>query len=257
MVRSTIQENKKTRIIWQVSAIVLALALWEIIALTVSLPVLIPGPVRVFVRLTEIVGEAAFWNTVLWSFSRITGGFLIAFFTGLILAALSGVWQPLNYLLQPYVLVMKTVPVASFIIISLLWMKGRNLPTFITFIMVFPIIYTNVYEGIVATDKQLLEMAQVFRMSTGRKFLYIYLQSVKSHLISACKIALGVAWKAGVAAEVIGIVKGSIGEKIYESKLFLESDSLFAWTITLCLISVLAEHLFLALLKAIFKGLER
>ena len=151
----------------------------------------------------------------------------------------------LEILLAPVVTVMKSVPVASFIILCLIWIPSRNLSVFITFLMVFPAVYTNVCQGIRETDRELLEMAQVFQVSFGRKVRYIYISQAAPYFQAACRLALGLCWKAGVAAEVIGIPGGSIGEKLYHAKIYLNTPDLFAWTIVIIGISVLFEKLFL------------
>ena len=122
--------------------------------------------------------------------------------------------------------------------------------------MVFPVIYSNVLEGIRSTDRELLEMGQVFRIPWGRRLLYIYLPHLKPFLFSACSVALGMSWKSGVAAEVIGVAAGSIGEKLYESKIYFMTEDLLAWTVVIVLISVLFEKLFLRLMKAAFDRWE-
>ena len=110
---------------------------------------------------------------------------------------------------------MKSTPVASFTILCLIWIPSRNLSVFISFVMVFPVIYTNVLEGILSTDPQLLEMAEIFRLPLSRRIRYIYLSQVMPYFRSACTISIGMCWKSGIAAEVIGMPKGSIGEKLY------------------------------------------
>ena len=180
----------------------------------------------------------------------------MAFALGCLLGVLSGKWPLLETLLWPYVITIKTVPVASFIIISLIFFSARQLSTFISFLMVFPVIYSNVLEGIRSTDRELLEMGQVFRIPWGRRLLYIYLPHLKPFLFSACSVALGMSWKSGVAAEVIGVAAGSIGEKLYESKIYFMTEDLLAWTVVIVLISVLFEKLFLRLMKAAFDRWE-
>ena len=56
-------------------------------------------------------------------------------------------------------------------------------------------------------------------------------------------------WKAGVAAEVIGVVGGSIGEKLYEAKIYLQTGDLLAWTVVIVALSALFERAVLALLR--------
>ena len=221
-----------------------------------DLPLLLVPPLEVLKRLLTLVQEADFWRTLLFSFSRIVLGFAIAFAAGCLLGVLSGKWPLLETLLWPYVITIKTVPVASFIIISLIFFSAKQLPTFISFLMVFPVIYSNVLEGIRSTDRELLEMAQVFRVPWIRRLGYIYLPHLRPFLFSACSVALGMSWKSGVAAEVIGVAAGSIGEKLYESKVYFLTSDLLAWTVVIVLVSVLFEKAFLRLMKAAFDRWE-
>ncbi len=237
-------------------SVALALLLWQAGAVLLDLPLLLVPPLEVLKRLLTLVQEADFWRTLLFSFSRIVLGFAIAFALGCLLGVLSGKWPLLETLLWPYVITIKTVPVASFIILSLFFLSARRLSTFISFLMVFPVIYSNVLEGIRSTDRELLEMGQVFRIPWGRRLGYIYLPHLKPFLFSACSVALGMSWKSGVAAEVIGVASGSIGEKLYESKIYFMTEDLLAWTVVIVLISVLFEKLFPRLMKAAFDRWE-
>ncbi|MDD2497182.1 MAG: ABC transporter permease subunit, partial [Desulfitobacteriaceae bacterium] len=123
--------------------------------------------------------------------------------------------------------------------------------------IVLPIVYTNMLQGIKSTDTKLLEMAELFRVGWFKKMKYIYLPELKPYLISACSVSIGLSWKAGIAAEVIGIPDGSIGEKLYEAKVYLSSGDLFAWTAVIIVVSIAFEKLSLYLLKWVFLRLER
>ena len=112
-------------------------------------------------------------------------------------------------------------------------------------------------EGIESTDKNLLEMSKVFRLGILRKVRYIYVPQVFPSFQSACISALGLCWKAGIAAEVIGIPTGSIGEKLQQAKVYLNTPDLFAWTLTIVLISLLFEKLFIGVINRCAKLLER
>ena len=240
----------------KLASVALALLLWQAGAMALDLHLLLVTPLEVVKRLFTLVGESDFWRTLLFSFSRIVLGFALAFALGCLLGVLSGKWPLLETLLWPYVITIKTVPVASFIILSLIFFSARQLSTFISFLMVFPVIYSNVLEGIRSTDKELLEMGQVFRIPWIRRLGYIYLPHLKPFLFSACSVALGMSWKSGVAAEVIGVASGSIGEKLYESKVYFITEDLLAWTVVIVLVSVLFEKLFLRLMKAAFDRWE-
>ena len=153
--------------------------------------------------------------------------------------------------LAPLVAAVKTVPVASFIILALIWLSSRTLPLFIAALMVFPPVYLNVLEGIRRTDASLLEMARVFRVPFSRTLRGVYLPQVLPYFRSAVSAALGLCWKAGTAAEVIALSSGSIGEKLYNAKIYFQTADLFAWTAAIVLISAAFEKLFLLLVDKI------
>ena len=151
-------------------------------------------------------------------------------------------------LLRPYILAVQTVPVASFIVIALLWLSSRRISAFIAFLMVLPVLYANALQGIRGADRQLLEMARVFRLSGLRRVRCIILPSLAPYLKSACHVALGLCWKAGVAAEVMAVANRSVGGMLYDAKVYLEISDLFAWTVLLVAVSILFEKAFLWLL---------
>jgi len=176
--------------------------------------------------------------------------------TGSVLAVIAGRFRLAEIMFWPFIVAIKSVPVVSFIILCLIWLSSRTLSVFIAFLMVLPIVYTNMLEGIKSTDKKLLEMAQLYNVGWLKKLKYIYLPHLKPYVISACSISIGLSWKAGTAAEVIGIPEGSIGEKLYEAKVYFSSADLLSWTVVIIVVSILFEKLFLYLLKYFFERLE-
>ena len=235
----------------------LALLVWQLAAASLSSSLLLVSPLRVLERLCGLVREPQFYAAVGFSFVRIVAGFLLGLGCGTLLAVAASRWHLAEVLLWPYVTVIKTTPVASFIILCLIWLDSSSLPVFISFLMVLPIVYANMLEGIRQTDQKLLEMAKLFRVGAGRRLLYIYLPQLRPYLITACSVALGLSWKAGIAAEVIGMPDGSIGERLYEAKVYLNSADLFAWTVVIIAVSIAFEKLFLWLLRAGYRRLEQ
>jgi NitT/TauT family transport system permease protein len=223
--------------------------MWHLLSLYINQDILLVSPITVAKRLFELVGNLNFWQSILFSFRHIVAGFLLAVLTGIILAALAARFVRIEELLSPMVLFIKATPVASFTIIVLIWISSENLSIVISYLMVFPIIYSNVLMGIRSTDIKLLEMAYVFEMPLHRKIIYIFVPHVMPYFQSACSVGLGLCWKSGIAAEVIGIPSGSIGEKLYMSKVYLATTDIFAWTITIIIVSLAFEKLFMALLK--------
>ena len=233
------------------------IAVWQAAAMALGQGLLLAPPLSVAARLTTIWRESGFLSTVWFSFARILLGFLSALLLGTVLAVLAGKFPTVEVLLRPLFSAVKTVPVASFIIISLIWLSSSQLSQFISFLMVLPIVYTNLLQGIHSTDRKLNEMAQVFRIPWGRRLLYIWLPQLYPYLLSACSVSLGLSWKSGIAAEVIGIPDGSIGEMLYQAKAYLNTVDLFAWTVVIVAVSLAFEKSFLALLRRVYRRVIR
>lgn len=234
---------KKNRIrLW---AAAVWLLLWQAAGMVLDRAILLPSPLAVLRRLTQLAATANFWASLGLTAGRILGGFLLSCCLAVVLAALSASFSRVGELLAPLVAVVKAVPVASFIILVFLWVPSRYLTTFISALMVFPPVYLNLLEGIARRDLQLLEMARVFRIPWWRRMWGIDLPQVLPYFRAACSLGLGLCWKAGIASEVIGVVRGSLGEQLYESKIYFEMTDLFAWTVTIVVASALFEWLFL------------
>ncbi len=229
-------------------ALVFWLAVWQGFAVILAKPLLLPSPIEVAVRLCELAVTKDFWFYTFVSLWRIILGVGIAIILGLLLAVLCCRSSLVDTLIAPLLITIKSTPVASFVILVLIWVKRDYVPVLIAGLMVLPIIWANVCAGIRGTDKQLLEMAKVYKLSRSRVLKRIYIPSVMPHFHSACRTALGFGWKSGVAAEVLTVPTHSIGRLIYESKLYLQTTDLFAWTMVVVLLSLLLEKVFLKFL---------
>lgn len=238
-------------------SVVLAIVIWQIVAMRVNQAMLLASPIEVFKRFFSLIGETEFLSTVAFSFGRISLGFVIAFVLGIIFGIIAGKISVIESLLWPYVTFVKTVPVASFIILCLIWFDISYLSIIIAFLMSFPIVYTNVLTGMRSTDKKMKEMATIYNVPSGKQIIYIYMPSVKPYILSAANIGIGMAWKAGVTAEIIGMTDGSIGDMLYQTKVYFQNADLLCWTIVIIIASVLSEKVFVAFLKLLFKGGER
>ncbi len=242
------KENKKK---WISGAVILAfwLGIWWLAALAVGRELLLPTPVAVFRRLLVLVRTADFWKTILASILRVTFGILLAIFTGILLALLTSRFSLCRRLFAPFITVIRATPVASFIILALLWLGASALPVFIASLIVLPIVWAAVSDGIAALDPRLSEVCRIYRFPLAKKLRSFYLPSVMPYFVSACRTSIGMAWKAGVAAEVLAVSPLSIGKQLYHAKIYLETEDLFAWTTVVILLSLLVEFVITHLLK--------
>ena len=236
-------------------AVLFWLAVWQAAAMAVGQEVFLVSPVQALRCLLRLLPQADFWHRVGFSAGRILLGFGLGVVCSAALAVAAEICPAAEILIAPVLQLVKATPVASFIILALVWVSGSSLSILISFFMVLPVLYGAVRTGIESADGQLLEMARVFRLPLPCRVKAIWLPAVLPAFRQGCSVALGICWKSGVAAEVIGLPDGSIGDALYRAKITLSTGELFAWTFVIIVLSAAFEKLFLALLdKAVARA---
>ncbi len=225
------------------------LVLWQLLYQAIHQDLLLASPVQVFVRLTQLFGQTSFWLAALYSLLRIEAGFLLGIAVGTMLAILTVKVGWIERFVYPAISAIRSTPIASFIILALIWMSSNKVVVFIVFLMVLPIVWTNVTEGIRKIDPQLLEMAAVFRLTRRQIIRHIDIPSVSPFFIASATTSLGLAWKAGIAAEVLSTPSNSLGGLLYEAKIYLETPDLLAYTAVIIALSLLLEKLLVRVLR--------
>lgn len=239
MKASTIWDKRWLRIL---AATAFWIGLWQ--AVSLALPeLLFAGPAQTVQSLFSMLGNAAFWLSIALSVGKIAGGFVLAFALGCALALLAHRVTLARVLLAPAVHGMKSVPVACFIVVALIWVRSAWISVLTAFFVVFPVVYINLQQGLAQVDKKMMEMAQVFGLTAGKRLRAVYLPAVMPYLLGACRVSVGMALKAGIAGEIIGLPRWSIGEQLYLSKLYLNTADLFAWSLAIIALSLLLEKL--------------
>ena len=220
------------------------LAVWAFISFRINSKLLFPAPPDVMKALGELVVTADFWIISAQSLLRVVSGILISIAIGSALAVITETSSILRAVLSPALGVIKATPVASFIILALLWIDRNALPIYITALIVVPIVWSNLSEGIRSVDRELIEVTKIYGFSPAKKLRRLYVPSVAPFFMAACKSSLGMAWKAGISAEVLSTPKHAIGTELYFSKTYLETPTLFAWSAVIIILSVVIEKLF-------------
>ncbi len=245
------QKSRWKKGVYVAFSIAFWLCLWQMVAAWLDKPIFLPYPGDVWKALVALVGDETFLTIVGSSLAHIGIGFSFALVVGLVLAVACSFSDFLAALLLPAIKLIKTVPVVSFVILVLLWVDAAKISIVISFLIVLPVIYENVRRGIRETNPQLLEMSKVFGVGIGKRLRYIFLPSAIPYSTAACSVGLSLCWKAGIAAEVIGLAKNSIGRQLYDAKLYLDAEALFAWTIVVIVVSVVFEWLVMVVMRLV------
>ncbi|PKM95405.1 MAG: ABC transporter permease [Firmicutes bacterium HGW-Firmicutes-1] len=239
-------------------AILFWVFVWYVVAIIVNRELLLPTPLATFKALSELVLGKDFWIIIGMSIYRVLVGFIISIIVGGITGIASGLNKTIYNLFQPIIVVIKSTPVLSFIIIALLWFGSSDVPIFICFLMCYPIVWTSVVQGIKQVDTDLLQMAKIYKVKTKYIIKNIYIPTIIPFIISGILSGLGLGWKVTVAAEVLSHPQYSIGANLHDAKIYLESEQLFAWTIVVIVLSMLFEYIFNMSIKLLgSRGVKR
>ena len=233
-------------------AVAFWLSVWYILAAIIDKEIFLPFPHTVVKRFFVLAGELSFLKTVATSLVRIVLGFLLGVGLGFGLAFATYKSKLLEAIFSPAIRVARATPVVSFILLAYLWLNNDTIPIFIALLMVLPIVWQNVLAGLKNRDIKLKEMARVFKISPLKRFSKITFPEIRPHFYSGCLTSLGLAWKSGVAAEVISYPRVAIGREMNDARMVLETADVLVWTVTVVVLSLVLEGLF----KLIFKKEE-
>ena len=238
---SRIPGTDKNRIVRKLVAVLFWLAVWQVASMIVGKDLILPGPFSVLRALEGLVIQGDFWLSILLTMLRIMLGYCLGVASGCLLALACCCSKTLDSLLSPIVRIVRATPVASFIILAMLWMSKSGVPVLMSALMVTPVVWGNLVEGYASRDMNLSEMASSYRLGRWKTLRFVHIPALMPALKAACLTALGLAWKSGIAAEVLSQPKKAIGSNIYYSKVYLETPELFAWTASVIALSFALE----------------
>ena len=244
MKTSTITNSKEKR---KFLAAFFWLFLWAILAGIVQKEIYLPGPLTTLKHLIAILTDPNAWLVLGISWLRVWTGFLLSFILGIALGFPSGLFPTLQEGLEPMMQTVKSTPIMSLILLILIWFPSNLVPVVVGFLIGFPILWAQTNEGVKRTDPKLLEMARVFQLSPWQRMRKIILPSAWPSIRNASQTAIGLCWKASIAAEVLSHPRYGIGSKLYDAKVYLETPDLFAWTLALIVASGITERIFLSI----------
>jgi len=217
------------------------LIIWQVISLAISSVIILASPLNVLESLFNLSGTYSFWISVFNSLLRVIFGFLLALFFGTALAFICYFFKIADAFIKPVILLFRTVPVAALTILIFFWISGKEISIIVSFIMVMPIFFVNIHNGLRATDKKMLQMADVYKLGFLKKIKFIFLPQIKSFFIAAASSGIGIAWKSAIAAEIIAQPKDTIGYSLNTAKIYLEMPEVFAWTAVVIILSLIME----------------
>ena len=225
------------------------LAVWMLVAVLVAQPLILPGPGAVALALLRLICDAGTWAILAGSGARILGGLALAAVCGGVLAGISSRSRAFAYLVAPALSFVKATPVACVVVLLLIWLGSARVSIAAVFLMALPGVYFSLVEGLSQVDKPLEQMFRLHGVRGWRLFCAHTWREVLPFVLSCARAVIGMSWKAGVAAELIGMAVGTVGERIYQAKLLIETADLLAWTVLVVAASWACERVLVWLLR--------
>jgi len=229
------------------------LGIWQCCYLIVGRDVILVSPQMVAGNILRLLQSADLYYSIVHTLRNVAAGFAIAMLVGIFLAVITYVSSPLRVFFIPVIAIMKATPVASFIILALFFMNSKNLPILVSFLMVMPLFWRNIFEGMHSVDGNLREMSKLFGVPFSTQLLRIYLPAAIPYFVAAFQTGFGYAWKSAITAEVMSSPKLTIGRHLADSKVYLDTLTLFSWTIIAIILSIMTEKLLNKLIAWIIK----
>ena len=226
------------------------LAAWMLVAALVAQPLILPGPGAVVAALLRLVCDTGTWAILAGSGARILGGLALAAVCGGVLAGVALRSRAFARLVAPALSFVKATPVACVVVLLLIWLGSARVSIAAVFLMALPGVYFSLAEGLAQADKPLEQMFRMHGVRGWRLFCAHTWREVLPFVLSCARAVIGMGWKAGVAAELIGMAVGTVGERIYQAKLLIETADLLAWTVLVVAASWACERALVWLLRA-------
>jgi len=218
-------------------------AIWQIASMIINEPLFLPSPTQTLAALFTLAKTTDFYLSVLMTLLRVLAGLFISTVLGISLGIASAKNKWLSIFLQPMISTLKSVPVMSFVLLAVIYLNSTLVPVLVCVFLCFPIMYINTQKGMLSIDKKLIEMAELHKVPKRKILTHIKLPSIMHHILSAVLICIGFSWKSVVTAEVISTPLHAIGFNLYKTKIYLDTESLFGWTLVIVLLSILIERI--------------
>ena len=245
-------KNKIFKILRYLVIVLFWIAVWWFAAWRIGKEIILPSPASVFEVLSGLIKSPEFYQYIFTSLKNVAIGIVVATAIGVVLAAIASKIKFVYELFSPVVAVVKATPVASIIIAMMLMMSRAVLPSFITGLIVFPVVYSNMVTGFKSIDPKLREVSAIYKLPISKQITTLYIPSSLPYFLAAMKASLGLAWKAGIAAEILAVPEDTIGRMIQFAKNDLESSHVFAWTLVVVVLSIIIEFVLTFILKKLF-----
>ncbi|MEI0493196.1 ABC transporter permease subunit [Brachyspira intermedia] len=231
---------KNKKLIYLILGVIIFISLWYFTALKINSEIVFPNIPNILKKFAEIISEKSFYKDLSSSLIRVLITFALSFLLAFIIGISAGIFSPIIYILIPIINFIRTIPTIPLILVAIIWFNNNTVPIFVSMLVILPIMYDSITNGIINVDKKLIEMSMSYNVSLKTQIINLYIPYIKPYIFTGISQSMGITWKSILAAEILALPAFGIGTKLYESHLYLDSVSLFAY----CLIAIIFNGIF-------------
>lgn len=235
-------QKSKERLYTMISALFL-IVVWAVLAHVVDMELKLPSPQRTLTAIIAIVNSKWFWESVGSTLIRLVEVFIISMVGGSLLGILAGFFPALDYILRPGILLIRSTPTVVVILLAFIWIGQEFAPQLVGFMVIFPIVYSNILSGLRNVDHKLVEMGRLYKLSPFKMLREIYIPSIEPYVRAAMSSAIGLNMKIMIAAEVICQPKFGVGTRLQQERMLANIPELIAWGIIAIIFVAIIERL--------------
>lgn len=222
---------------WMLISPLLFVAVWEVISRIIGNDLIFPGIPSIFKAFIDIIKGKEFLLIVFHTLKRTAVSVGISLIIGILCSILSYNYKFFYILFFPFFSFLKSIPTIAVIILVLIWSNVEVVPIITGIMILLPLIYENILGGIDSIDRDLLKMADIYKVAKIDILKGIYIPGVYYFSSSGIPALIALTLKVVIAGEVLSQGSLSIGGEIFMGKMYLESPSIFAWIIIVILIN--------------------
>jgi NitT/TauT family transport system permease protein len=229
--------------IYQFLAIIFIVLAWQLAAMAMKNGLILPSPGRILVDFFTLVTSTDFYIALASTLLRGFIGFLIAFVLAAVIGIPAGIFRGFHDFFNPIIVLLRSTPVISFILLAWIWFGPDNVPVFIAILSMFPLLCKGFISGIKSTDKELIDMALVYKVRKHRILSGLYIPSLLPFLFNGMSNALGFGWRAVIIGEVLSQPRWGLGTEMQVAQTYLLVSKLICWSIVAVIMAFFFEWL--------------
>lgn len=209
------------------------------------LPTFLPSPLALLNQVISIFSHTAAYLVIGKTLERVFAGLVLSMLLGSLIGLVMGLRRSVESFFDGWIMVLLTFPSICWAFLAVLWFGLSDIaPIFTIVLIVLPYVAMNIWEGAKAFDKELSDMATVFRATRFLFLRKVLIPQLMPYIFSSLRISFALSWKIALVSEAFGASRG-VGKELMYWFQGTRADMMLAWGASFMLLMVAIDALVL------------